>query len=181
MKKILFVSGSLRRESFNTQLLRMAADILSDEFECSFLDYKDLPFLDQDIEYPAPAAVERIREEVAASDAVWLGSPEYNHSFSAALKNLVDWLSRPVVPGDYSTAAGRGKIIALSSAAGSSGGAFSIASLRNLLGMLSSDMVAAQTLVALGSRSGEKDLVLSESEKAMLLEECDELRAKLAD
>ena len=47
MKKILFISGSLRKESFNKQLLEMAAQRLSSDFECTFLDYSDLPLLNQ--------------------------------------------------------------------------------------------------------------------------------------
>ena len=55
MKKILFISGSLRKESFNKQLLEMAAQRLSSDFECTFLDYGDLPLLNQDEEFPACA------------------------------------------------------------------------------------------------------------------------------
>ena len=73
MKKILFISGSLRKESFNRQLLEMAAQRLLSDFECTFLDYGDLPLLNQDEEFPAPAAVQRIRSLVASADALWIG------------------------------------------------------------------------------------------------------------
>ena len=179
MKKILFISGSLRKESYNTQLMAMAADILSKDFSCSFLDYRDIPFINQDIEFPAPASVERAREATAEADAIWIGSPEYNHSYSASLKNLIDWLSRPVEAGDYSTAVGRGKLIALSSAAGTSGGAFSLAKLREVLAMLSSRIIEKETMIALGSRFGEERLVLTEEEKTALAEECMELKTLL--
>ncbi len=89
MKKILFISGSLRKESLNTDLLHQAAKSF-DGFECSFLDYGDLPLLDQDQEFPPPASLVRIRQEVADSDALFIASPEYNRSYSAALKNLLD-------------------------------------------------------------------------------------------
>lgn len=179
MKKILFISGSLRKESFNRQLLEMAAQRLSSDFECTFLDYGDLPLLNQDEEFPAPAAVQRIRSLVASADALWIGSPEYNHSYSAALKNLIDWLSRPVKPGDYSTAVGRGKMVAVSSVAGSSGGSFSIAKLVELLEMLGCTLVQEKTMIALGARFGQVALVLGDDEQALLERECEALKELL--
>lgn len=172
MKKILFISGSLRSGSYNTQLLRHAFDKLSESFDCSFLDYGGLPLLNQDEEFPAPVAVTRVRKAVGEADALWIGSPEYNHSYSAAVKNLIDWLSRPVIEGDYSTAAGRGKLVALSSAAGSSGGSFSLSKLRELLEMLDCEVLEEQTQVALGARFSKSELVLTEGEITQLEKEC---------
>ena len=181
MKKVLFICGSLRRDGFNMQLLRLASERLPASCSCSFLSYGDLPLLDQDKEFPAPAAVARVRAEVSGADALWIGSPEYNHSYSAALKNLIDWLSRPVAPGDYSTAAGRGKLVAISSAAGASGGAFSLAKLRELLVMLGCTVLEEETRVPLGSRFGQKVLSLLPEEEAMLERECSALIGRLAD
>ena len=179
MKKIIFISGSLRKESFNRQLLEMAAQRLSSDFECTFLDYGDLPLLNQDEEFPAPAAVQRIRSQVASADALWIGSPEYNHSYSAPLKNLIDWLSRPVEPGDYSSAVGRGKPVAVSSVAGSSGGSFSIAKLVELMEMLDCTVMTERTMIPLGSRFGQRNLVMSAEEQQMLVMECEALKSLL--
>ena len=101
--------------------------------------------------------------------------------FLLALKNLIDWLSRPVAPGDYSTAAGRGKLVAISSAAGASGGAFSLAKLRELLVMLGCTVLEEETRVPLGSRFGQKVLSLLPEEEAMLERECSALIGRLAD
>ena len=180
MKKIVFIAGSLRKGSYNTQLMEMAAKKLSSAFIGSFLDYSDIPLLNQDKEFQAPDSVARIRDEIRSADALWIGSPEYNHSYSAVLKNLIDWLSRPVVPGDYSTAAGRGRLVALSSVAGSSGGSFSLSKLRELLEMLSCTIIEEQTLVALGSRFGSEELVLTAEEEKSLSAECDALANALA-
>ena len=94
--KIIAIIGSLRKESFNRQLALEAAKILGDRADFEILEYHDVPFFNQDFEYPAPAGVQRVREIVKAADAVWFFSPEYNHYFSGALKNLIDWLSRPI-------------------------------------------------------------------------------------
>jgi len=98
MKKIniLAIVGSLRKESYNRQLAMYAKKIIGDRAEFEILDYADVPILNEDIEYPAPEAVERVREKVKAADALWIFTPEHNHTYPAALKNIVDWLSRPI-------------------------------------------------------------------------------------
>lgn len=180
MKKILFISGSLRKESLNTDLLHQAAKSF-DGFECSFLDYGDLPLLNQDQEFPPPASIVRIRKEVADSDALFIASPEYNRSYSAALKNLLDWLSRPVVPGDYSSVVITGKLAAICSVAGSSGGSYSMEKLASLLETLSCKLVAERTGIALGERFGKPSLVLTDDETSALECECEALKSMLME
>jgi len=94
--KILAIVGSLRKDSYNLQLARKAQEILADRAEIKILDYSDVPFMNEDIEFPAPAPVKRVREEVKKADGIWFFTPEYNHSFTGVLKNLIDWLSRPI-------------------------------------------------------------------------------------
>lgn len=96
MLKLLFIVGSLRKESFNLQLAQAAAKYLKGRAEVHFLDYKAVPLFNQDIEFPAPPEVTAVREAVNAADGVWFFSPEYNHYFPGVLKNLLDWLSRPI-------------------------------------------------------------------------------------
>lgn len=95
--RILAISGSLRRDSHNSALLRAAADLLPDGVELEFSDtLRDIPPYDDDaLAEPGPA-VERLREEVAAVDGVLVSTPEYNHSIPGQLKNALDWLSRPL-------------------------------------------------------------------------------------
>ena len=94
--KIIAIVGSLRRDSFNNQLAMKAGKILIDQAEFELLDYRDVPLFNQDIEYPAPQAVQRVRTIIQGTDGVWFFSPEYNHFFPGCLKNLIDWLSRPI-------------------------------------------------------------------------------------
>jgi len=95
--KILAVSGSLRRESHNTQLLRAAAAAAPEGVEVELWDgVRDLPLYDQDLESePLPEPVRRLREDWAAADAILFATPEYNGSVPGVLKNAVDWASRP--------------------------------------------------------------------------------------
>jgi chromate reductase, NAD(P)H dehydrogenase (quinone) len=96
---ILAVSGSLRRDSHNTCLLREAAELAPVGVEVELWDgLKGVPPYDEDDDVePAPAAVERLRAAVAGADAVLISTPEYNHSIPGQLKNAIDWLSRPLV------------------------------------------------------------------------------------
>ena len=95
--KILAVSGSLRHESHNTQLLRAASAAAPEGVEVELWDgVRDLPLYDQDLESgPLPEPVRRLREEWAAADAILFATPEYNGSVPGVLKNAVDWASRP--------------------------------------------------------------------------------------
>lgn len=94
--KIVAIVGSLRKDSFNKQLALEAQKMVGDRAEFELLDYADVPFFNQDIEYPAPESVRRVREAIKSADGVWFFTPEYNHTLSGVLKNLLDWLSRPV-------------------------------------------------------------------------------------
>jgi chromate reductase len=94
--KILAIVGSLRQESFNRQLALAAQAVVGERAEFELLDFADVPLLNQDIEFPAPQAVARVREKVKAADGIWFFTPEYNHFFPGVLKTLIDWLSRPV-------------------------------------------------------------------------------------
>lgn len=117
--KILMIVGSLRKESFNRQMAEMAAAHLGTAAEVSFLSYGDLPYMDQDIEFPAPEAVARVRAEIEAADGLWIFTPEYNHSYPGVLKNLLDWLSRPYRANDFeSGTAVLGKKVAISGVGG---------------------------------------------------------------
>ena len=97
--KIVAIVGSLRKDSYNRQLALIAKDVIGDRADFELLDYADVPLMNQDIEYPAPEAVKRVRDAVKTADGVWFFTPEYNHFFSGVLKNLIDWLSRPISEG----------------------------------------------------------------------------------
>ena len=94
---VLFVSGSLRRGSYNTALLREAANALPSGVNHKWLDGIAAlpPYSEDDDGGRAPAAVERLRRTIAAADAVLIATPEYNGSIPGGLKNAVDWASRP--------------------------------------------------------------------------------------
>lgn len=98
MKKILAIVGSFREDSYNQKLADIARELIGDRAEFKFLDFKNLPYMNEDIEFPTPEEVKRVREEVKEADGLWFFTPEYNRFFPGLLKNLIDWLSRPEAP-----------------------------------------------------------------------------------
>ncbi|WP_027398391.1 NADPH-dependent FMN reductase [Anaerovorax odorimutans] len=94
--KIVAIVGSLRKDSYNRQLAATAKKMVNDIAEFELLDYADIPLFNEDIEFPTPKSVKRVREIVKSADGIWFFTPEYNHFFSGVLKNLIDWLSRPI-------------------------------------------------------------------------------------
>ena len=142
MKKVLMIVGSLRKNSFNLQLAKQVEAMLEDKAQISYLNYADLPFMNQDIEFPAPESVARVRQAVQESDGIWIFSPEYNYQIPGVLKNLLDWLSRPLVPNDWERgSAVKGKVVTISGAAGRSGAAGVRRNLSALLEVLSMKLI----------------------------------------
>lgn len=93
-------SGSLRRNSHNSGLLRAAAELMPDLVAVHILEIRDLPFFNTELEGAnTPDSVKRFREGIAAADALLIACPEYNYSVTGALKNAVDWASRAPAPG----------------------------------------------------------------------------------
>lgn len=95
--RILGISGSLRRDSHNTRLLRAAAELLPPGSELVLFDgLRDLPHYDADLDVsPAHPAVQALRDAIDEADAVLFATPEYNGTIPGVLKNAVDWASRP--------------------------------------------------------------------------------------
>lgn len=93
--KILGISGSLRKGSYNSALLRAVKELSSTDAEIEIVDIGGLPLFNQDNEKEPPQAVVELKEKIKAVDAVLFVSPEYNYSFSGVIKNAIDWGTRP--------------------------------------------------------------------------------------
>jgi chromate reductase, NAD(P)H dehydrogenase (quinone) len=137
--KILGISGSLRRDSYNTALLR------NTPLEVELWDeLKAIPPYDEDDDVePAPAAVARMRAAVAGADAILFATPEYNASIPGQLKNAIDWLSRP-----RATSALRNKPVAVVGAStGAFGAVWAQAELRKVLATAGARVVEGDVAV----------------------------------
>ena len=173
--KVLAISGSLRRDSHNTALLRAAAERAPAGVELELWDgLKAVPPYDEDDDVDlAQAAVTALRSAVAGADAVLFATPEYNHSVPGSLKNAIDWVSRPMATNPL-----RNKPVAVIGAStGIFGAVWAQAELRKVLG-------------ALGARVLDRELAVGQAAERIgggavgdeeLLAEIGDVVAELAD
>jgi len=130
--RVLGISGSLRRDSHNTRLLRVAAQVMPPPHQLELFDgLKQVPPYDADDDRePAPEAAGRHRDAIADADAILIATPEYNSSLPGQLKNAIDWASRPF-PGN----ALRNKPVAvIGTSTGMFGAVWAQAEVRKVLG-----------------------------------------------
>lgn len=97
--RILSFAGSLRAGSFNRKLLSQAVETLRGRAEIDLLDLREvaMPLYNGDLEARdgLPEGARRLKERIAAADALLIATPEYNNSVPGTLKNAIDWASRP--------------------------------------------------------------------------------------
>jgi chromate reductase len=169
MLRILGISGSLRRGSHNTSLLRAAAELLPPGVQLDLYDgLRELPPYDPDLDLePAHPAVAKLRAEVEAADGVLIATPEYNGSIPGLLKNALDWASRP-----FPDNALRGKPVAvLGASTGLFGAVWAQAEVRKVLGIVGADVIDQELPVgqAAAAFAGDGQLV-DEGQRAVLEE-----------
>jgi chromate reductase len=172
--RVLGISGSLRRDSLNSALLRAAAERLPAGAELVEFDrLREIPPYDADLELEGiPAAVRELRAAMRGAEAVLIATPEYNHSIPGGLKNALDWASRP---------AGRSALngkpaAAIGASTGMFGAVWAQAETRKVLGALGGRVIETELPVA----RADKLLVDGHLElDPQLSEQLDELLAEL--
>ncbi len=94
--RLLGISGSLRKGSFNTMALKAAAGLVPAGTSLEIFDISGFPLYNEDVKAQGfPEPVQKLREKIAQADGLVLATPEYNYSISGVLKNAIDWASRP--------------------------------------------------------------------------------------
>jgi NAD(P)H-dependent FMN reductase len=172
--RILVFAGSTRTGSFNRKLAQfVAGELRNAGMAVTLADLRDyaMPLYDGDTEAAQglPDAARRFKELVREHDALAIASPEYNGSFSALVKNTIDWISRPA-PGEPPLAVFRGKLAALASVSpGSGAGKRGLRHLRELLEMIGMKVVPTQVAVARVSQAFDEsgNLVRPEDQAAV--------------
>ncbi len=140
MSKLIFLSGSARKESVNKKLAKQAYEFAKElGAEAKFIDLKDydMPIYNGDLEAEKgmPENGKKLKQEFLNADGFLIASPEYNSSFSSLLKNSLDWISRKEDGTGGDLSAFKGKVAALSAASpGGYGGLRGLVPLRMMLG-----------------------------------------------
>ncbi len=93
--KVAVIIGSLRKDSVNRTFTQALARLARPKLDLQIVEIGELPLYNQDLEGELPAAVVRFKQQIESADAVLFVTPEFNRSFSAALKNAIEWGSRP--------------------------------------------------------------------------------------
>ncbi len=152
--KLLGITGSLRADSYNAMLMRAAAEQLPDGVELTVYDgLREIPPYDEDLEAGAQPAVEALKAAVAEADGVLFATPEYNGSIPGQLKNVLDWVSRPL---DHNPL--RNKPVAVISAStGMFGAVWASAELRKVLGLIGARVLDRDTPVGMAKTAFEAD------------------------
>ena len=184
--KVLGISGSLRRDSYNHALLREAAERLPAGAELvEFERLPEIPPYDADLESEeTPAAVAELRQAMREADAVLVATPEYNHSIPGVLKNALDWASRPA--GQSALTGTPSAVVGAST--GMFGAVWAQAETRKVLAALGGRVVEAELPVAKAAdlyRDGRLDLSPEQSQQleeilATLVSEVEQLQESLA-
>jgi chromate reductase len=167
--RVLGISGSLRRDSHNTELLRAAAALLPPEAELELWeDLKSVPPYDADDDHGPeswPESLRSLGDAIAAADVVLFATPEYNHSIPGTLKNALDWLSRPLARSPL-----RGKPVAVVGAStGLFGAVWAQAELRKVLSAIGARVVDREVPVGLAADAFTEDGRLADHDLELVL------------
>jgi chromate reductase len=172
--KVLGISGSLRRDSHNTNLLRAAGEMFGDHVEFEIWEgLKAVPPYDEDDDRAeTPASVAELRAAVAGADAVFFATPEYNASVPGQLKNALDWVSRPIATNPL-----RNKPAAVVGAStGAFGAVWSQAELRKVLGAIGARVLDCEVAARNAAASfDEHGRLVDDETRAQLAEAVDRL------
>jgi chromate reductase len=183
--RILGITGSLRRDSYNHALLREAGERLPAGAELVEFDrLGEIPPYDADVEAEGtPEPVAALRQAMREADAVLIATPEYNHSIPGVLKNALDWASRPA---GQSALTGKPAVV-IGASTGMFGAVWAQAETRKVLGALGGRVVEGELPVAHAAEllhNGKLELPPEQSEQlegllAELVSEAEQLEKSL--
>lgn len=174
--KVLAFAGSLRKDSFNKKLVKLAAEAAraaGAEVTCIDLRELPLPVFDQDLEAAEglPPNARKLKDLMLSHNAFLISSPEYNSSISAALKNAIDWASRPA-EGEKTLQCFQGKVAGLMSASpGALGGLRGLVHVRAILENIGMIVVPRQVAVGRAHEAIDADGSLRDKKQHALIEQ----------
>jgi chromate reductase len=175
--RIVGISGSLRKASFSTALLRILAEKATPSIEIDVVTLEDIPLYNEDLDRePAIPSVTKLKKSITEMDGVLIVTPEYNHGIPGVLKNALDWLSRPVFDSCF-----KGKPVSIiSSSRAFTGGVRAQYQLRETLISMHAHVVVGPEVVVGGiHRNLADDFYTDENGLAFMLSSVGRLRAEV--
>lgn len=139
---IVAISGSIRKDSFNTAVLRALQGLAPEGMQIEIAEIGNLPLYNSDDETAFPAAAQTLKDKIEAADGVIIATPEYNRSISGVLKNAIDWASRPWGKNSF---AGK-KVLTLGISVGKIGTAVAQSHLRQIMVYLDAHVIGQPEL-----------------------------------
>lgn len=180
--KIVALAGSLRKDSYNKKLVKIAAEGARQAgAEVTFLDLRDypLPVFDEDLEAEGtPENALKLKEILLSHQGLLISAPEYNSSITAALKNFLDWVSRPI-PGKPRLACYVDKVAGIMAASpGALGGLRGLVHVRAILGNVGVLVLPEQTAIPVAHEAFDANGNLKDSAKQKEVEAIGEKLAR---
>jgi chromate reductase len=139
---IVAISGSLRKDSFNTALLRNLQALAPEGMNITITDISGIPFYNQDAEVAFPVEAQAFKDAIAGADGVIIATPEYNRSIPGVLNNAIDWASRPYGKNSFA----RKTVLTMGVSVGKIGTAVAQSHLRHILLYLNADLIGQPEL-----------------------------------
>ncbi len=139
---IVAISGSLRKDSFNTALLRALQPLAPEGMKIEIVEIGNLPLFNQDDEATFPASAQALKDKIAVADGIIIATPEYNRSIPGGLNNAIDWLSRPYGKNSFE----KKTVLTAGVSIGKIGTAVAQSHLRHILLYLNADVIGQPEL-----------------------------------
>jgi chromate reductase, NAD(P)H dehydrogenase (quinone) len=175
--RVVGISGSLRRASFSTSLLKVLAEKAAPAIDLQVVTLENIPLYNEDLDQkPEVPSVAAFRKLIAESDGVLITTPEYNHGVPGVLKNALDWASRPVFESCF-----KGKPVSIiSSSKAFTGGVRAQYQLREALISMHAHLVMGPEVVVGGVHTKlAEDVYQDESGLTFMLRSLDRLREEI--
>jgi len=175
--QVVGISGSLRRASFSTSLLRILAEKAAPAIDLQVVTLEDIPLYNEDLDLsPAIPSVAAFRKVIAESDGVLITTPEYNHGVPGVLKNALDWASRPVFKSCFKSK----PVSIISSSKAFTGGVRAQYQLRETLISMQAHLVMGPEVVVGGVHTKlAEDVYRDEDGLTFMLQSLDRLREEI--
>lgn len=160
---IIVISGSLRKDSYNTTLVKELTKLAPSGMKIEIANIANLPIYNQDDEADFPASAQALKDKIEKADGVIIATPEYNRSIPGVLKNAIDWVSRPYGKNSFA----KKSILTMGVSVGKTGTAVAQSHLRQIMVYLDVDIIGQPELYLTNEIFDEKGNIIENETKKL--------------